>query len=68
MCDFIYSNIAPMGNIFKDEFCKVINVPAILTEIRIAIQNLMIQDSNSNNVETQQSEDDEDTNEEREEV
>ena len=68
MCDFIYSNIAPMGNIFKDEFCKVINVPAILTEIRIAIQNLMIQDSNNNNVETQQSEDDEDTNEEREEV
>ena len=47
MCDFLYSNIAPMGNIFKDEFCGVINNPAILTEIRIAIQNLLIQDSSN---------------------
>ena len=36
-----------MGNIFKDEFCSVINNPAILTEIRIAIQNLLIQDSSN---------------------
>lgn len=45
MCDFLYSNIAPMGNIFKDEFCNVVNNPAMLTEIRISIQNLMQQDS-----------------------
>ena len=53
MCDYIYYNIAPMGNIFKDEFCKVIEVPSILTEIRVAIQNLMIQDS-TNNIEVQE--------------
>lgn len=43
VCDFLYSNIAPMGNIFKDEFCNVLNSPSILTEIRIAIQNLLMQ-------------------------
>ena len=45
MCDFIYNNIAPMGNIFKDEICKVIDNPSILTEIRIAIQNIMIEEA-----------------------
>lgn len=44
MCDFINLNIAPMGNIFKDEFCQVLNVPSVLTEIRVAIQALMEQD------------------------
>ena len=43
VCDFLYSNIAPMGNIFKDEFCNVLNNPSILTEIRISIQNLLMQ-------------------------
>lgn len=43
VCDFLYSNIAPMGNIFKDEFCNVLNSPSILTEIRISIQNLLMQ-------------------------
>lgn len=57
MCDFLYSNIAPMGNIFKDEFCSVINNPAILTEIRIAIQNLIIQDSSNQELVQQQEED-----------
>lgn len=47
MCDFLYTNIAPLGNIFKDEFCKVVDNPAILTEIRIAIQNLLEQDLKS---------------------
>jgi hypothetical protein len=41
MCDFLYQNIQPFGNIFKDEFCQVINNPEILTEIRIAIQKMM---------------------------
>ena len=57
MCDFLYSNIATMGNIFKDEFCSVINNPAILTEIRIAIQNLIIQDSSNQELVQQQEED-----------
>lgn len=48
VCDFLYSNIAPMGNIFKDEFCNVLNSPSILTEIRIAIQNLLIQNMSQN--------------------
>lgn len=48
VCDFLYSNIAPMGNIFKDEFCNVLNSPSILTEIRIAIQNLLIQNMTQN--------------------
>lgn len=47
MCDFLYANIVPLGNIFKDEFCKVVDNPAILTEIRIAIQNLLEQDLKS---------------------
>lgn len=59
MCDFLYSNIAPMGNIFKDEFCNVINNPAILTEIRIAIQNLLIQDSSNQEFVQQQEQEDE---------
>jgi hypothetical protein len=33
-----------LGNIFKDEFCQVLNNPAILTEIRIAIQKLLESD------------------------
>ena len=41
MCDFLYQNIQPFGNIFKDEFCQVINNPEILTEIRISIQKMM---------------------------
>lgn len=44
MCDFLYQNIQPFGNIFKDEFCQVINNPAILTEIRVAIQKLLESD------------------------
>jgi len=44
MCDYIYQNVQPFGNIFKDEFCQVINNPAILTEIRIAIQKLLASD------------------------
>ena len=40
-CDYLYQNIQPLGNIFKDEFCKVLNNPAILTEIRIAIQMML---------------------------
>lgn len=44
MCDYIYQNVQPFGNIFKDEFCQVINNPAILTEIRIAIQKLLESD------------------------
>lgn len=44
ICDYIYTNVQPLGNIFKDEICQVINVPSILTEIRIAIQNLILQD------------------------
>lgn len=48
VCDFLYSNIAPMGNIFKDEFCNVLNSPSILTEIRIAIQNLLMQNMTQN--------------------
>lgn len=44
MCDFLYSNIAPMGNIFKDEFCKVVDNPAILTEIRVKLQSMLMQD------------------------
>lgn len=48
MCDFIYSNIQPLGNIFKDEFCKVIDNPSLLTDIRIAIQQLMEQDIANN--------------------
>lgn len=50
VCDFIYSNLAPLGNIFKDEICKVINIPSILTEIRVAIQNLLVQDSANTNL------------------
>ena len=41
MSDYIYNNIQPLGNIFKDEFCQVLNNPAILTDIRISIQKLM---------------------------
>lgn len=41
MCDFFYSNIQPLGNIFKDEFCRVLDNPTLLTDIRIAIQKLM---------------------------
>lgn len=48
VCDFLYSNIAPMGNIFKDEFCNVLNSPSILTEIRISIQNLLMQNTVQN--------------------
>lgn len=44
MCDYIYQNVQPFGNIFKDEFCQVINNPTILTEIRIAIQKLLASD------------------------
>lgn len=44
VCDYFYSNIAPLGNIVKDEFCRVIDNPALLTDIRIAIQKLMEQD------------------------
>lgn len=32
--DFIISNIAPLGNIYKDEFCKVVENPAIMSEIK----------------------------------
>jgi hypothetical protein len=39
--DFIFQNIQPLGNIFKDEFCKVVDNPAILTEIRVAIQRML---------------------------
>lgn len=44
VCDYFYANIAPLGNIVKDEFCRVIDNPALLTDIRIAIQKLMEQD------------------------
>ena len=44
MCDYLYYNVQPLGNIFKDEFCQVLNNPAILTEIRIAIQKLLESD------------------------
>lgn len=60
MCDFIYSNIAPMGNIFKEEICKVIDNPSVLTEIRIAIQNLLIQDSANQVIQSNDEIDDED--------
>lgn len=53
-CDFIYQNIQPFGNIFKDEFCQVINNPAVLTEIRIAIQKLMEAELASNNIEQEE--------------
>ena len=49
MCDFLYSNIAPMGNIFKDEFCKVVDNPAILTEIRIKLQSILTQELETQN-------------------
>lgn len=45
--DYLYSNVQPCGNIFKDEFCKVVNNPAVLTEIRIAIQRLLEQQQSS---------------------
>lgn len=67
MCDFLYSNIAPMGNIFKDEFCKVVDNPAILTEIRIKLQSILTQELESQN--QQQKEDNLDNvNEEDEEI
>lgn len=59
MCDFLYQNIQPFGNIFKDEFCQVINNPAVLTEIRIAIQKLLESDIMANQVAQQQIQDDE---------
>lgn len=39
--DYIYQNIQPFGNLFKDEFCKVVDNPAVLTEIRINIQRIL---------------------------
>lgn len=51
VCDFIYQNVQPYGNIFKEEFCNVINNPAILTEIRIAIQKLLEADIATKNPE-----------------
>jgi hypothetical protein len=39
--DYINQNIVPFGNIYKDEFCKVKDNPAILTEIRIALQRIL---------------------------
>ena len=51
VCDFIYLNVQPYGNIFKEEFCNVINNPAILTEIRIAIQKLLEADIATRNPE-----------------
>lgn len=44
ICDYIYVNIAPLGNIFKEDICKVLMYPSILTEIRIAIQNIIVQE------------------------
>lgn len=51
VCDFIYQNVQPYGNIFKEEFCNVINNPAVLTEIRIAIQKLLESDIAARNPE-----------------
>lgn len=56
MCDYIYQNVQPFGNIFKDEFCKVIDNPALLTEIRIAIQKLLSMEMSNNQLTTNQSE------------
>ena len=69
MCDFLYQNIQPFGNIFKDEFCQVVNNPTILTEIRIAIQKLLESDimvSQQEQVPEQQETNDEEYNEEEE--
>ena len=63
ICDFLYSNIAPMGNIFKDEFCKVVDNPAILTEIRIKLQSILTQE-----LETQKEDNLDNVNEEDEEI
>jgi hypothetical protein len=68
MCDFLYQNIQPFGNIFKDEFCQVVNNPTILTEIRIAIQKLLESDiiSQQEQVPEQQETNDEEYNEDEE--
>lgn len=55
MCDYLYQNIQPFGNIFKDEFCQVINNPPMLTEIRVAIQKLMEADMMAKNIPEQPS-------------
>lgn len=44
MCQFIYSNVVPLSNFFKEEVCAVLTSPSILTEIRCAIQTLILQD------------------------
>lgn len=40
-CDFINSIIIPVGNIFKENFCQILNMPTILTDIRLSIQQLI---------------------------
>lgn len=45
-CDYINSIIIPTGNIFKENFCSILEMPVILTEIRLNIQQLMQTDIN----------------------
>ena len=45
-CDYINSIIIPTGNIFKENFCSILEMPVILTEIRLNIQQLMQNDIN----------------------
>lgn len=39
-CDFIYNNVVPLSNIFKEEFCQCLNNPMLLTDIRLELQKL----------------------------
>lgn len=46
-CDFMSSIVIPIGNIFKDSFCNILNIPTILTDIRLNIQQIMKTDINN---------------------
>lgn len=46
-CDYIMSIVQPIGDIFKNEFCKVIENPTILTDIRLCIQTIVEQSTES---------------------
>ena len=41
VCDFIVSNVLPKNDIFKQEFCRVIEMPTLLTDIRFSLQKMI---------------------------
>lgn len=46
-CNFINSIVIPTNNIFKENFCEVFSIPTILTDIRLALQQMMKNDNNN---------------------